>query len=144
MIELALIVGILGPVFLLGTTELSMFVFASVELADATQAAASYASQYYFENSNSTLPTQSQVTAAATNDSPELSALLSSGSSFTATVATGCGSGSATSGNTVPTCSSGSLPYVQVTGQAKIAPFVSFLQMQSITMTSQARMNLVK
>ncbi|HEY3706580.1 MAG TPA: TadE family protein [Terracidiphilus sp.] len=144
VVELALVMGILGPVLLVGTTELSLYVYASVELTDATHAAASFASQYYFENSNSILPTQTQVTAAATNDAPELVSLLKSGSTFTATMATGCGTGAATNGNTLPTCATGTLPYVQVTGSANVAPIVSFLSGTSIAMTSRARVNLVK
>jgi Flp pilus assembly protein TadG len=144
IVELAFIMAILGPLLLLGTTELSIYVYASVELTDATHAAASFASQYYFENSNSTLPTQTQVTAAATNDAPELVSMLKSGSSFTATMATGCGTGNPTTGNTVPTCTGGALPYIQVTGQATVSPVANFLSRHSITMTSQARINLVK
>jgi Flp pilus assembly protein TadG len=144
LVELALLMGILGPLLLLGTTELSLYVYASVELADATHAAASFASQFYFENSNSVLPTQAQVTAAATNDAPELVSMLKTGSTFTATMATGCGTGAATTGNTLPACSSGVLPYVQVTGSATVVPIVSFLPRTSVAMTSQARVNLVK
>jgi Flp pilus assembly protein TadG len=142
LIELALLVGILGPVLLLGTAEVSMLLYASIELTDATHAAASYAARYYSLNSK-TLPTQSQVTTAATNDAPELQNMLASGSTFTATIATGCGTGGATTGNTVPSCTSGTLPYVKVTGSATIVPAFKYLNLSSIAMTSQAQINLV-
>lgn len=142
LVELALVVGILGPVLLLGTAEVSMLLYASIELTDATHAAASYAARYYSLNSK-TLPTQAQVTTAATNDAPELQNMLTSGSSFTATIATGCGTGGATTGNTVPSCTAGTLPYVKVTGSASIVPAFQYLNLSSIQMTSQAEINLV-
>jgi Flp pilus assembly protein TadG len=144
VVELALIMGILGPLLLLGTTELSIYVYSSVELVDATHAAASYAAQYYFQNSNSALPAQSDVTTAATNDASELVSMLKSGTSFTATMATGCGTGDATAGNTVPTCTGGAVPYVQVTGTATVDPIASYFASPTITMTSRSRINLVK
>ena len=144
IMEFALLMAFLGPLLLLGTTELSIYIYASVELADATNAAAAYAAQYYYENSNSTLPSQAAVTAAATNDAPELVSLVKSGTSFTATIATGCGTGAATTGTSIPTCTGGALPYVQVTGQATVSPIVKLLSLSSIKMTSQSRMNQVK
>jgi Flp pilus assembly protein TadG len=142
--EFALLLAFMGPLLLLGTAELSIYIYASVELTDATNAAAAYAAQYYYENSNSSLPSQTAVTAAATNDAPELVGLVKSGTSFTATMATGCGTGAATTGNSIPTCTGGALPYVQVTGQATVSPIVKFFKQNSISMTSQSRMNLVK
>jgi Flp pilus assembly protein TadG len=144
LVELAVVMGVLGPLLLIGTMELSVYIYASLELVDATHAAASYAAQYYYENSNSTLPLQAAVTAAATGAAPELVVMLKPGTTFTATVATGCGTGDATNGTNVPTCSSGALPYVQVTGKATVAPVVSFLKATSLTMTSRERINLVK
>jgi Flp pilus assembly protein TadG len=144
VVELACVLAFLGPLLLLGTVELSLYVYASMELADATHAAASYAAQYYYQNSNSLLPAQASVTTAATADSPELQGMLKSGTTFTATMATGCGTASPTAGNTVPTCTTGNLPYVQVTGSATVRPVVSSLTLTSISMTSQARINLVK
>ena len=141
VVELAVVLGILGPVLLLGTAEMGVLVYASIELNDATQAAAAFAAQYYI--SNTALPTQAQVTTAATNDAPELVGMLESGTSFTATMATGCGTGSATAGSTVPTCTSGTLPYVQVTGTAKVVPIISFFSSASVTINSQAQINLV-
>lgn len=143
LIELALLLGILGPVLLLGTAEVSAFVFASMELSDATHAAASYSAQYYMSQSTPALPTQAEVTAAATNDAPELVKMLSSGTSLSVSMATGCGTGSATAGNTIPSCSSGTLPYVQITATATVTPIVKFLNFTSFPMTSQATVNLV-
>ncbi len=142
MVELALVLGILGPLLLLGTAELSVLVYASIELTDATHAAAAYAAQYYIANSGSGLPTQTQVTAAATNDAPELLGMLKSGTSFNATMATGCGTGSATTGNSVPSCGS-NLPYVQVTSTVTVVPLFQYLKISSLTMTSKAQVNLV-
>jgi Flp pilus assembly protein TadG len=142
IVELAFVLGILGPLLLLGTTELSIYVYAGTELADATHAAASFAAQYYFQNSNSTLPTQAQVTAAATNDAPELVAM--SGTSLTATMVTGCGTSDPGTNSTVPTCTGGALPYVQITGSATVVPLVSYFRSPSIAMTSRARVTLVK
>jgi Flp pilus assembly protein TadG len=143
-VELAFVMAFFGPTLLLGTTELSIYVYASVELVDATHAAASYAAQYYYESSNSVLPGNSQVTNAATIDSPDLTTWLKPGTTFSATVATGCGTAAPTNGSTVPTCTTGNLPYVQVTSTATISPIVKFFSSPAITMTSQARVNLVK
>jgi hypothetical protein len=68
---------------------------------------------------------------------------LESGTSFTATMATGCGTGAAAAGSTVPSCTSGTLPYVQVTGTATVVPLIRFFSTTSLTMTSQAKINLV-
>jgi Flp pilus assembly protein TadG len=144
LVEFALIMAFLGPTLIIGTTELSIYIYASVQLTDATHAAASYAAQYYYENSNSSLPSQTAVTAAATNDAPELVTMLKSGTSFTATMATGCGTGASTDGNSIPTCTGSARPYVQVTGSATISPVVKFFSATSIAMTSRARVNLVK
>jgi Flp pilus assembly protein TadG len=143
LVELAILMGVFGPVLLLGTFEVSALVFASVELSDATHAAASYAAQYYMSQSSPALPTQAQVTAAATNDAPELLNMLPSGGSLSVSMATGCGTGSASAGNAVPSCSSGTLPYVQITTTATVAPIVKFLNIASFPMTSQATVNLV-
>lgn len=143
ILELALVLGILGPLLVLGTLEISVFAYASIELVDATHAAAAYAAQYYILNSDTELPTQAQVTAAATNDAPELVGMLKSGTSFTATMATGCGTGTATTGDTIPTCSGGTLPYVQVTGTATVVPIAQYLGMTSLTMTSKTKIDLV-
>jgi len=140
LVELALVVSILGSLLLVGTAEVGAFIFASIELADATHAAAAYAAEYYITNAS--LPTQTEVASAASNDSAELTKLLSSGSSLTATLATGCGTGDASAGNAVPTCVSG-LPYVQVTCKAKIASIFNYLNIGPISMTSVAKVNLV-
>jgi Flp pilus assembly protein TadG len=143
LVELALVVGILGPPLLLGTLEISVFLYSSIELTDATHAAAAYAAQYYIQDSGASLPTQAEVSAAAANDAPELVGMLKSGTSFTATMATGCGTGTATTGNTVPTCTSGTLPYVQVTGTVTVVPIAHYLSFASLTMTSTAQVDLV-
>lgn len=143
LVELALVVSILGPLLLLGTAEISILVYSSIELADATHAAADYAAQYYIGSNDTALPTQAQVTTSATNDAPELTRMLKSGTSFTAAMATGCGTGTATSGNTVPSCSTGTLPYVQVTGTATVVPIFQYLSISSVTMTSHATVYLV-
>lgn len=141
--ELALLVGILGPVLIVGTFETCVFVYSSIELTDATHAAAEYAAQYYIQSNDTSLPTQSEVTTAAQNDAPELLKMLKSGTSFTATLATGCGTAAATTGNTIPTCTSGNLPYVQVTGSATIVPLGAYLKLTSLTMTSKSQIDLV-
>jgi Flp pilus assembly protein TadG len=144
LVETALVLAILAPLLLLGTFEMGGLIYASIELSDSAHAAAAYAAQYYISDSGSALPTQSQVSAAAENDAPELLAMLSSESLMTTTMATGCGTGAATAGSTVPSCSSGTLPYVQVTVEATVSPLVRFLSfLQSPTMASQARINLV-
>ncbi|HEY2860613.1 MAG TPA: TadE/TadG family type IV pilus assembly protein [Terracidiphilus sp.] len=143
MVELALVVGFFGPLLLLGTAELSILVYDSIELADAAHAGADYASQYYIANSNTALPAQSQVTTAVTNDAPELVGMLKSGTSLTATISTGCGTGSASAGNTVPTCNSGTLPYVKVTATATVVPIFQGFRLSSVTMTSNATVSLV-
>lgn len=143
LVELALVVGIFAPVLIVGTAETSVLVYASIELSDATHAAAAYAAQYYIQSSDTALPTNAQVSTAASNDSPELTNLLVHGTSLTATIATGCGSGAATTGNTVPSCSSGTLPYVQVTTSATVNTIFNYLPPNSFTMTSKAVISLV-
>ena len=143
LVELALVLGIAGPVLVLGTLEIAVFVYSSIELTDATHAAADYAAQYYIQSSSTSLPTQDEVTTAAKNDAPELLNMLKSGTSLTATIATGCGTGTAVSGNTIPTCTSGNLPFVQVTGTATVSPIATYFSISPITMTSKAKIDLV-
>ncbi len=145
LVETAFFLALFAPLLMLGTFEMGGLVYASLEVSDAAHAAAAYAAQYYMANSGSALPTQSQVTAAAENDAPELLSMLKSGTQFTATIATGCGTGSATTGNSVPSCGSGTLPYVQVSAQATVTPMIQFLGfIKSPTLASQAQINLVE
>ncbi|MFZ0744669.1 MAG: hypothetical protein WAM85_09680 [Terracidiphilus sp.] len=144
LVEVALIFALFVPTMVLGTVYVASMEYASIEVSDAAHAGAAYAAQVYIANSNTALPTQSQVTAAARNDAPELPNMLASGTSLSATMSTGCGTGTATAGNTVPTCSSGTLPYVQVTTQATVIPMVQLLGFAaSSTMSARARINLV-
>ena len=143
-IEVSFILGILAPLMLLGTTGATALVYADIEVSNAAHAGAAYAAQYYIANSNTALPSTSQVTTAVQNDAPELTGMLKSGTSFTVSMATGCNGGSATSGNTVPICGSGVLPYVQVTAQATVVPLTAFAGLpKSITMSGKATINLV-
>ncbi len=144
-IEVSLIVGILAPLMLLGTTGAAALIYASIELSNAAHAGAAYAAQYYNASSTPALPTSAQVTTAAQNDAPELTNMLKSGTSLSVSMATGCNGGAATAGNTIPTCSSGVLPYVQVTAQGIVVPLTAFAGLpKSITMTTKATINLVK
>jgi Flp pilus assembly pilin Flp len=144
LIEVSLILGILAPAMLMGTAGAAGFVYASIEVSNAAHAGAAYAAEYYIANSNTALPTSSQVTSAVQNDAPELTAVLKPGTSISVTMATGCTGGAATTGNSIPSCSSGVLPYVQVTTQATVAPLTAFSGLpSSITMSSQAVINLV-
>jgi hypothetical protein len=144
LVEVSLVIGILAPALLLGTAGAAGFVYASIEVSNAAHAGAAYAAQYYIGSSDTALPTSAQVTAAVKNDAPELNAVLKSGTSLTVTMATGCNGGAANAGNTIPTCSAGVLPYVQVTAQATIVPFTAYIGLpNSLAMTSQATINLV-
>jgi Flp pilus assembly protein TadG len=144
LVEAALFLAIFAPLMLLGTVEISGLVYASIEVSNAAHAGAAYAARVYIANSNTALPTQAQVTAAARNDAPELVNMLPSGTQLSVAMATGCGTETASTGNTVPSCGSGTLPYVQVTTQATVAPLFQFFQfIQVPTMTSQAKINLV-
>jgi Flp pilus assembly pilin Flp len=144
LVEVALIVGILAPVMLLGTAGVAGLVYASIEVSNGAHAGAAYAAEYYIAHSNSALPTSAQVTTAVQNDTHELTAVLKPGTTLTVTMATGCNGASATTGNSLPSCSSGVLPYVQVTTQATVIPFTKYAGLpSSITMNSQAIINLV-
>jgi Flp pilus assembly protein TadG len=144
LVETAMVIAVFAPLLMLGTFEISALVYASIEVSDAARAAASYAAEYYIANSGSSLPSQSQVTAAAQNDAPELLEMLKSGTQFTATMATGCGTGTATTGNTVPSCASGTMPYVQVSTQATVSPLVQYFGfLNSPTVSGQAKIDLV-
>ena len=142
-VEVALVLGILGPLMLLGTAGAAVLIYSSIEVSDATHAGAAFAAEYY-KNNSSTLPTASQVTTAAQNDAPEITTMLKSGTSLSVSMATGCNGGAATAGNTVPSCGAGVLPYVQVTTQAQVMPLTTFVGLpNSITMGTTATINLV-
>jgi Flp pilus assembly protein TadG len=144
LVEVSLILAILAPALLLGTVGAAGLVYASIEVSNAAHAGAAYAAEYYIANSNTALPTTTQVTTAVQNDAPELTALLKPGTTLTISMATGCNGGSATTGNSIPSCSTGVLPYVQVTTQATVVPFTAFAGLpHSLTMSSQATINLV-
>jgi hypothetical protein len=144
LVEVSLVIGILAPALLLGTAGAAGFVYASIEVSNAAHAGAAFAAQYYIGSSDTALPTSAQVTAAVQNDAPELNAVLKSGTTLTVTMATGCNGGAANAGNTIPTCSTGVLPYVQVTAQATIVPFTAYIGLpNSLAMSSQATINLV-
>jgi hypothetical protein len=129
---------------LLGTTGAAALIYSSIEISDAAHAGAAFAAQYYISNSNTALPSTSQVTTAAQNDAPELTPMLKSGTTLTVSMATGCNGGAATAGNTIPTCGTGVLPYVQVTAQATVVPITKFVGLpNSMTLTSTATINLV-
>jgi Flp pilus assembly protein TadG len=146
LVELAVIMTFLFPPMLLGTVEFGGLVYGSIEVSNAAHAGAAYAAQSYMASSETpaVLPTQAEVTAAAINDSPELQNMLQSGSTFTATMATGCGAGAATAGNTVPVCVGTALPYVQVTASATVVPLVKLPGFSGpFTLSNTATINLV-
>jgi len=131
---------------LLGTVEFGGLVYASIEVSNAAHAGAAYAAQSYMTSSETpaVLPTQDKVTAAAINDSPELQNMLKSGSTFTAAMSTGCGSGTAAAGNSVPVCSGTNLPFVQVTASAIVVPLIILPGFSGpFTMSNTATINLV-
>ncbi|HEX3891896.1 MAG TPA: hypothetical protein VHW46_04925 [Terracidiphilus sp.] len=143
-IEVGIILGILGPLMLLGTAGAAGLIYAAIEVSDSAHAGAAYAAQYYISSSDTALPTSTQVSTAAQNDASELTAMLKSGTNLTVTMATGCNGGAATAGNTVPVCSTGVLPYVQVTTQATVVPLTAFAGLpKSISMSNTATINLV-
>jgi len=144
LVEVSLILAILAPPLLCGTVGAAGLVYASIEVSNAAHAGAAYAAEYYIANSNTALPTTAQVTTAVQNDAPELTAVLKPGTSLTISMATGCNGGSATTGNSIPSCGTGVLPYVKVTTQATVLPFTAFSGLpSSLTMSSQATINLV-
>jgi Flp pilus assembly protein TadG len=120
LVEVAIFMGILAPPMVFGTCEVASLAYASIEVANAAHAGAAYAAQNY--NTKTVLPTQAQVTTAVQNDVPDVATFLKSGTSLTATMATGCTGGAATVGNTVPTYCAGAQPYVQVTVNAIVVP----------------------
>lgn len=143
LIELAFVMAFLLPAMVFGVLEFGGLAYDYIEVCDAANAGAAYAAQYYIGHS-SALPATTAVTTAATNDSPELQTALKSGTTFTAAMYTGCGTGAATAGNTVPTCTSPAQPYVQVKVTATVVPLLTFpLFSSSYTMTDTATMNLV-
>lgn len=147
VVELAIVMALLMPPMLLGTIEFGGLAYNYIEVCNAAHAGAAYAAQYYiqnYSNGTSTLPSQQNVTTAATNDSPELQNVLASGSAFTVTVATGCGTGAAATGTAVPTCSSPQLPYVRVQVTAQVLPLVRLPGFKGpFTLNNTAIMNLV-
>jgi Flp pilus assembly protein TadG len=126
LVETALILALLGPPLLLGTVEIGGALNASIEMSNAAYAGAAYAAQYYIQHTSSALPTATQVTAAVRNEAPELLNQLAPSTSLTVNMATGCGTGSPTAGNSVPSCSTGVQPFVQVTTQASVSPLIRF------------------
>lgn len=144
LVEVSLILAILAPALLLGTAGAAGLVYASIEVSNAAHAGAAFAAEYYIANSSNALPTSAQVTSAVQNDAPELTAVLKPGTTVTVSMATGCNGGSATAGNSIPACSAGVLPFVQVTTQATVVPFTAFAGIpKSLTMSSRATINLV-
>jgi len=142
LVEVSIILAFLAPAMLLGTSEMAGMIYASIEGSDAAHAGAAYAAEQYYKSSDTALPTTAQVTAAVKNDAPELVNMIKPGTTFTVTMATGCNGGAATNGNTIPTCSAGVLPYVQVTTQATVAPLAGFLP-GTLQVNNRAIMNLV-
>jgi Flp pilus assembly protein TadG len=144
LVETALILSLLGPPLLLGTVEIGGALNASIEMTNAANAGAAFAAQYYIKNSSSALPTTAQVTTAVQNEAPELLNQLAPGTSLTVNVATGCGTGTGTAGNSVPSCSAGVQPFVQVTTQATLSPLIRFPGLTSLlTIKGGAIVNLV-
>jgi Flp pilus assembly protein TadG len=144
LVEVSLILGFLAPAMLLGTVGTAGMVYSSIEVSNAAHAGAAFAAEYYIANSNTALPTSAQVTSAVKNDAPELALVLKPGTTISVSMATGCNGGAATAGNSIPSCSSGILPYVQVTTQATVVPFTAYSGLpSSITMSSEATINLV-
>jgi Flp pilus assembly protein TadG len=143
LVELALVMAFLAPTMLFGTVQIATLVYASIEVSNAAHAGAAYAAQSYIASSDTALPTQSQVTTAAENDSPEITGMLQSSSSFTATTATGCTGTAASTGNTVPKNCAAALPYVQVTVTATVVPFIHFIGPSQVTLNSIATIPLV-
>lgn len=144
LVETALILSLLGPPLLLGTAEIGGALNASIEVTNAAHVGAAYAAQYYIQNSSSALPTTAQVTSAVQNEAPEVMNMLAPSTSLVVTMATGCGTGTATTGNSLPSCSSGVLPYVQVTTQASVTPLIYFPGLgKLLTINGGAVVNLV-
>ena len=144
LVETALLLGTLGPVLLLGTTESAFLAYQAIELSNAAAAGASYAVQFYMANSNTALPTQSQVAAAVQNDAPELQRMLKSGTQISVTMATGCTGNAPTAGNSIPSCLAGVQPYVQITTQATLRSIVNAPGLpSSLTLTRSATMVMV-
>jgi Flp pilus assembly protein TadG len=144
LVEAALVLAFFGPLLLLGTFEMGGLIYASIEVSDAAHAAATYAVPYYLANSGAALPSQAEVTSAAKNDAPELLNMLKSGTDLTATIATGCGTGNASTGNSLPNCAAGTMPYVQVTASATVSPMVQFFSFfESPTLAARAKIDLV-
>lgn len=144
LVETALILAFLGPPLILGTTAIGGTINASIELTNATHAGAAYAAEYYILHSSTTLPTQAQIASAVQNEAPELLNQLAPSTSLTVTTATGCGTGMASIGNSVPSCSAGVMPFVQVTTQAAVSPLIWFPGLpSSLNVGGQATVNLV-
>jgi Flp pilus assembly protein TadG len=143
LVELAIVLVIFFPLIIVGLLEFGGLVYDYVEVCNASHAGAAYAAQYYVTKSS--LP--SSVTTQVTNDSPELQSTLKPSTTLSVVEATGCSGGSATTGNTVPTCTAPSLPYVQVTVTATVVPPGSLTLPgfpSSFTLTSKAQMTLVQ
>lgn len=141
LIELALVLTVFFPLLIIGLLEFGGLAYDYVELSNASHAGAAYAAQYYITKSS--LP--SSVTTQVTNDSPELQNALKSGTTLSVVEATGCSGGSATTGNTVPTCTAPALPFVQVKVTATVVPPGSLTLPglgTSFTLTNTAQMIL--
>jgi Flp pilus assembly protein TadG len=144
LVETALVLSLLGPPLLLGTVEIGGALNASIEMSNAAYAGAAYAAQYYIQHSSSALPTTTQVTSAAQNEAPELLNALAPSTSLTVNMYTGCGTGSPTAGNSVPSCSTGVIPYVKVTTQASVSPLIRAPGLTNLlTISGAATVNLV-
>ncbi len=149
LVEVALVLSLLFVPTLVGIVEFANLAYASIEISNAAHTGAAYVAQYYEQEKSSnsasiTLPTATQVTSVAEGDSPDLQKLMASGNSLTVAMATGCGTGTATSGNTIPSCTAPTLPYVQVTAQALIVPMVHLPGFAGpFPISTTATMNLV-
>lgn len=152
--ETALILMFLAPILVCGTFELASLVFAGIETYNAAHAGVSFAAEFYentaYSSDTGTLPTQAQVQDAVNREVDDVSnSGLFSSTSPSATIYTGCNNNSGvssgpTSGNTVPTCGTGYLPYVEVTVTNTITPSLHFYGLpSSYTVSQTALINLV-
>jgi len=144
LVETALILSILGPPLLLGTVQIGGVLNSSIEISNAAHAGAAYAAQYYIQHTSSSLPPQTNVVTAVQNEAPELMRMLAPSTNLTVNMSTGCGTGVATAGNSLPSCSPGVQPFVQVTTEASVSPIIRFPGLPgAMTIRGNALVNLV-
>jgi Flp pilus assembly protein TadG len=147
LVETALILMFLAPVMIIGTIEFASLAYAEIEIANAAHTGAAYALEYYQNPATcdfSTLPTDAIVTNAAQQEVTDITGMMSG--SLTAAMATGCNGGAATTGNTVPSCTTGTLPYLQVTATATVSPWITYSfpgVPSTFTFTQKAILNIV-